>query len=528
MWVLALSLPVLLVAQGPGQRRPAPPLRFEVGLGRAYSAASLSGRLFVVVRPANQPATGRGAPPGSDSSRFEPRMNIGSTGRPGAEPNPVFAHDVRGLAAGRPGVVDVGAPSFPVTGLWQLPAGDYLVQAVLDTNQDSRGVNAPGNLYSDVRRVRLDPWVADVIHLDLTRQVPAEAQPVEGVWVKYVRLKSQRLTEFYGRPMFLRAGVILPRDYGFDPAKRYPLRVRIGGYGARYTNVARMMDSTNEFRRAWAAPDAPSFIVLYLDGDGPLGDPLQVNSANHGPYATAIMQELIPRVEQLYNGIGTPQARVLDGTGAGGWAALALQLFYPDFFNGAWSVCPEGVDLHALKLLNIYEDTNAFVNRYGFERPSVRDRNGDVRLTMKHEVQLENVLGEGDSWTMSAAQWGALNAVFSPRGADGHPVPLWDARTGRIDGAVVPSWQKYDLRHFVDSNWKSVGRKLQGKIHISVGDADDLFITGGIRSLESSLTKAQPAYGGSITYGQGRGSCWVAWTPRQMMDEMAKAVGVRR
>ncbi len=121
------------------------------------------------------------------------------------------------------------------------------------------------------------------------------------------------------------------------------------------------------------ADDAPPMILIHLDGAGPLGDPYQVDSANHGPYGAAVTGELIPHVERLYRGIGKGEARVLDGGSTGGWVSLALQVFYPDFFNGCWSFCPDGVNFRGFQLVNIYEDENAYINGHGFERPSARE-----------------------------------------------------------------------------------------------------------------------------------------------------------
>src|SRR5262249_38211982 len=147
----------------------------------------------------------------------------------------------------------------------------------------------------------------------------------------------------------------------------------------------------------------------------------------------AITEELIPYVEKKFRAIGAPYARMLNGGSTGGWVSLALQIFYPDFFNGTWSNCPDGVDFQAFQLIDIYRDKNAYVNANGFERPSARDLNGDVRFTIRHECQMENVLGSGNSWTMSGEQWGAWNAAYGPRGPDGLPVPLWNPITGQIN-----------------------------------------------------------------------------------------------
>jgi hypothetical protein len=204
--------------------------------------------------------------------------------------------------------------------------------------------------------------------------------------------------------------------------------------------------------------------------------------------------------------------------------SLALQVFYPDFFNGTWSGFPDGVDFRAFQLVDIYADANAYVNAHGFERPSARDLNGDVRFTIRHECQMENVLGLGDSWTMSGEQWGAWNATYGPRGADGRPVPLWDPKTGKINRGVVEHWKKYDLRMVMEQNWKALAPKLRGKITIWVGEADEYFLNNAVHMLDRFLSNADPPYGGKIIYGAGKGHGWMALSERQIMDEMAAAI----
>jgi hypothetical protein len=199
---------------------------------------------------------------------------------------------------------------------------------------------------------------------------------------------------------------------------------------------------------------------------------------------------------------------VLSGASTGGWVSLALQVFYPDFFNGTWTSCPDGVDFRAFELVDIYKDANAYVNEYGCERPSQRAVNGDIRLYMRREVGFENVLGAGNSWTMSGKDWGSWNAVYGPRGADGRPTALWDPQTGAINPALVEQWKKYDLRMVMEENWKTLGPKLQGKLHISVGDADDYFLNNAVHLLDEFLSHADPPYKGRIVYGPGKGHGW--------------------
>jgi hypothetical protein len=204
--------------------------------------------------------------------------------------------------------------------------------------------------------------------------------------------------------------------------------------------------------------------------------------------------------------------------------SLALQVLYPDYFAGVWSYCPDSVDFRAFQLINIYEDTNAYVNRRGFERPAARDLTGDVRMTMRHEVGMENMLGSGGSWTMSGGQWGAWNATYGPRGADGRPVPLWDPITGVIDRSVVDHWKQYDLRLILEQRWQALAPKLKGKLHIWVGEADNYFLNNAVHLLDAFLSKATPPYEGSITYGSGMGHCWVGLSERQIADQMAATV----
>jgi hypothetical protein len=436
----------------------------------------------------------------------------------------MFARDVDGFGPGKSGTIDSNAIGFPVENLARLPVGEYHVQALFDSNIDLKSINAPGNLYSDVRKIQLDPAAGGTFKLELSHKVPPEQTPAEKEYVKFVRIQSDLLSRFHGRPIYLRAGVILPRDFNKDPARRYPLIVEIGGYGARYLTVRRMMARGAPFRSAWLAEDAPRMVLVFLDGAGPFGDPYQVNSDNNGPYGDAITRELIPAVERKFRCIGEPYARVLTGGSTGGWVSLALQVFYPDFFNGTWSGYPDGVDFRAFQLINIYEDQNAYVNRHGFERPSARTLAGDTEFTVRHECQMENAMGVGDSYTMSGQQWGAWNATYGPRGWNGKPVPIWDPLSGRINPEVLAHWRKYDLRLVLEEQWKTLGPRLRGKIHIWVGEADEYFLNNAVHLLDQFLAKANPPYEGWIRYGPGAGHGWTPLSDAELLKQMAAAI----
>ena len=499
---------LLLVAviYTPAKTSPSVPLRFEVTVATGLVSTPQNGRLFVVM---------------SLKGQAEPRLMIGQTG---LDASPLFGRDVNGFAPGVPGIIDDTCAAFPIERLSALPPGDYTVQALFDSNLDLKSVNAPGNLYSKPERIHLDPKQGSTIKIELTERVSPEQTPPENEYVKYVKIQSNLLSKFHGRPMYLRAGVILPKEFDKDPSKRYPLRVQIGGYGSRFTGVQRMMREGSSFRSMWLADQTPRMVLVHLDGDGPYGDCYQVNSDNNGPYGDAITQELIPYIEQKFRCIGQPWARVLTGGSTGGWVSLALQVFYPDFFNGTWSGFPDGVDFRAFQLINIYEDQNAYVNRNGFERPSARELNGDVRFTIRHECQMENAMGLSDSYAMSGEQWGAWNSTYGPRGADGRPAPLWDPKTGKINHDLVDHWKKYDLRMVLEQNWKTLGPKLRGKLTIWVGEADEYFLNNAVHMLEAFLSNANPPYEGKIIYGPGKGHGWMAFSEQEMMAQMAAAI----
>jgi hypothetical protein len=473
-------------------------LRFQVRVAGPLSAVPDEGRLVIVLDPLEG---------------TEPRFRAAQTG---PDASIILARDVAALAAGTEYPLDSKAVSFPIRHLTQLRAGWYWVQAVLDVNRDMRpspqtGLATPGTLYSVPHRLLLDPVQPQTIRLELSRRVPNEAVPADTDRLRFIKLQSRLLTAFHGRPIFLRAGIRLPRRYAAYPHRRFPLRVHIGGFGSRYFEFP---------------PDSPAgddMVLLVLDGIGPLGDPYQVDSANNGPYGRALTRELIPFVERHFRCIGKPYARVLDGNSTGGWVSLALQVFYPDYFNGAWAFAPDPVDFRSLQLINIYQDNNAYVNKDGSERAGMRDTDGTVRETMHHQCQIENVLGRVNSWVNSGQQWGAWNAVFGPRGDDGKPVPLWDPQTGVIDHQAAEHWKHYDLRLSLERNWPTLGPKLRGKLHIWVGDADNYVLNEAVHRLDIFLSNAQPAYGGEIVYGAGQDHLWRGITEGQMIDQMLKS-----
>lgn len=482
-------------------------LEFHVEIVTNLLCEHFTGRLIVVIS--------RAAPPKSDAG----------WGRIFGNAACLLGSDVNDFGNGKTAVIDNKALSWPAAQFSELPAGRYFVSAVLSSQPLLDSPDTSSALYSSAREIEVDPSRADVITIQLDQHGPTESIPADSEFMQFLKVPSPLLTQFHGHPMFLRAGIGLPSDYYEHPDRRYPVWVRVGGYGARYWSIQSLMDEKSDFRKTWDAPDTPRMILVQLDGAGPYGDPYQVNSANNGPYGDALIHELLPEIEKKFRCL--PHERVLSGVSTGGWASLALQIFYPDEFDGVWSSCPDPVDFRSFELINIYEDTNAYVNAYGFERPSERTIGGDTKLTVRREVQFENVVGRGDSWTMSGEQWCAWNAVYGPRGADGFPERLWDPKTGVIDRSVAEAWKRYDLRLYLQEHWKTLGPKLQGKLHIAAGDADAYFLNNAVHRLDEFLSHADPPYKGTIVYGPQKGHGWTNLSLKEMLQEMQAAADRR-
>jgi hypothetical protein len=239
-------------------------------------------------------------------------------------------------------------------------------------------------------------------------------------------------------------------------------------------------------------------------------DSYAVNSANGGPYGDAITQELMPYIERKYRGIGQGWARAVYGGSTGGWESLASQVFYPDFYNGAWVFCPDPIDFRAYMTMNLYDDKNAYWIESPYSRvprPSVRQPDGTVLSTMEQMNRYEFVQG---THSRSGEQLDAWQAVFSSVGEDGYPKPVFDKRTGDIDHEVAKYWKEhYDLSFIMQRDWKTLGPKLAGKLHFYVGEADTFYLDRAVHLVKDFMDKTtEPYYRGTFEFGMRKPHCY--------------------
>jgi hypothetical protein len=508
--LLALgTAPQTLSAQthGPavdGNTQGAGALRFEISFPESARSQPVTGRVYVMISRREQP---------------EPRFQIGRTGVP------LFGRDVESLAPGEAAVIDGTDLGSPVVSLTEIPPGEYYVQGFVnvyeryeradghvvwmpeDRWEGQRWERSPGNLYSDVIRVRLDADAGYVVQLEANHVVPPVEIPPNTRFVKRFRFQSPMLTEFWGRPIYLGATVLLPRDYDRETIS-YPVLYRQGHFSLR--PPLRFQEGMALYQ-AWMRDDFPRMIVVTFQHPNPyFDDSYAVNSVNVGPYGDAIMEELIPEVERRFRVIGEPWARFLDGGSTGGWEALALQIFHPDFFGGTWSYCPDPVTFTNVEGINIYVDENAFYKQHEWRRvptPNTRETDGQIRLTSEQRNRWELVNGTKGR---SGEQLDIWSAVHGPLGDDGYFKPLFDKRTGEIDHEVAEYWRdNYDLLEHLKRNWSTLGPKLIDKLHIYTGTMDNFYLDIAVREMQAWMeTTEDPHYPGFFMYGEGEGHCW--------------------
>jgi hypothetical protein len=508
-------------------------MRFAIHYDAALASGPVDGRIILLI---------------SDRDETEPRFQVQS----GIKAIQLFGIDVENLSPGVPAVIDDTVFGYPFGSLGQLPPGDYVVQAVLnryeefslatghrvklppDQGEGQKWNKKPGNFYSEPVKLRLDP-AAEVTHkIWMEERIPPVEPPQDTRYVKHVRIQSPRLTEFWGRPVYLGAHVLLPEGFEEHPEARYPLVVfhghfppDFGGwreappdpdlapefserFGIEGYNRIEQREAW-DFYQAWTGPEVPRMLIMEIQHANPYyDDSYAVNSANLGPYGDAIQYELIPFVEERFRGLGQGWARFLYGGSTGGWESLAAQIFYPDDYNGCFAACPDPVDFRAFVQTNIYEDANAYYREGAFRRmrkPSFRNYLGQVSSTMEDDNHMELVLGTRNR---SGQQFDIWEAVCSPQGPDGYPQRLWDKRTGTVDFEVARHWREnYDLRHILQRDWETLGPKLVGKIHVFCGDMDNFYLNNAVYLLEEFLeSTTDPYYAGQVDYGDRAEHCW--------------------
>jgi hypothetical protein len=510
-----------------------PSLHFAISFPETSSHEALDGRMLLLVS--------------TDGTR-EPRAQINED----LNTQQVFGMDVDALKPGQEITVGASALGYPLRSLAELKPGEYWVQALLhryetfhrsdghtvklpmDRGEGQQWNSAPGNLYSTPQKITVTESDSRSIKITLDKVIPPIEAPKDTKYIKHVRMQSDLLTRFWGRPMYLGANVLLPEGFDSHPNARYPLVIFHGHFPADFDGFRETPPDPNlkpdysdrfhlagynkiqqeyahKFYQEWTGPNFPRMIIIEIQHANPYyDDSYAVNSANLGPYGDAITYEFVPFIEKQFRGIGKGWARFMYGGSTGGWEALAAQIFYPDEYNGAWGACPDPIDFRAYTVVNIYEHENAYHPTAPWKqtpRPGKRNYLGELASTLQEMNYMELALGNN---SRSGGQFDIWQAVYSPVGADGYPKPIWDKESGKIDKSVAEYWREhFDLGYILKRDWKTLGPKLEGKLHIYVGEADNYYLNNAVYLVDDFLKSTKdPYYGGEVDYEPRAEHCW--------------------
>ncbi len=530
---LLTCVPFLLVDMRANGQEASDGATFSITLPAAPGGTPLDGRLLLILA--------------ADGGN-EPREQVVNDVRCAQ----IFGIDVDGWAAGSERIFDDSVFGFPLPSLRDVPVGDWYVQALLnryetfhradghavklppDRGEGQQWNKKPGNLYSRPQKLHFDPRSGGRVALVLEQEIPPIETAKDTAWIKHINIRSERLSRFWGRPVEIGACVLLPEGFERHPEARYPLVVFHGHFPATFSGFREtppdpdlepdfserfqlagynriQQEYAHDFFKAWTGPSMPRLLIAEIQHANPFyDDSYAVNSENLGPYGDAIQYELIPEIERRFRGIGEGWARFTYGGSTGGWEALAVQMFYPDEYNGCFAACPDPVDFRAYTVVDIYSHRNAYYDEGPFARvprPGMRKGLDQVTITLEQLNLIELVLG---TKSRSGQQWDIWEAVFSPCGEDGYPKRLWDKRTGVIDPAVATYWREhYDLRYILERDWETLGPKLAGKIHLYCGTMDNYFLNDAVYLMDDFLKGTKdPPFGGEVAYGDRAEHCW--------------------
>ena len=500
--------------------------RIVVKLDPSTGSTPRDGRLIVIV---------------STEINGEPRSQVTW----GLQTQQIFGKDADGWKPGNTLEMAPDTPGDPLRRLADLPSGTYSVQAVLnaykkfhradghvvelhpDRGEGQHWNQSPGNLYSKTQRIKITN--SSVVELSLTETIPAIDPPKDTNYVRHLRIQSDLLSHFWGDPVFLEATVLVPQD--FDSShQHYPVAFLQTHFGGDFfflretppdTQASQRDVRAYQFYQDWTSRRLPRMLLVVTTHPTPYyDDSYGVNTANAGPYGDALTKELYPAVEKQFRAIGEPWARIVFGGSTGGWMSLAQQIFYPDYFGGAWGFCPDPVDFHAFQTLNLYEDKNAYYDEGSFQRfPKLGARlpNDHILFTMESLSRQEAVLGTRGR---SGGQFDAFNATFGPTDADGYPAKLWNADDGAINPHVAKYWEdNYDLTAYLQRNWGRIGESLIGKLHVTSGTKDTYYLDAAAHRMQDFLESTKldgkgPYYAGSFDFGVDKPHCYAGDIPK--------------
>ena len=192
-------------------------LKFALTFDESKSSEALDGRMLLMI---------------SADSTDEPRFQINDN----ENTQLIYGINVENIKPGEKAIIDASVFGYPLKSFGEIPAGFYWIQGLLnkyetfhlsdgrilslppDKGEGQQWNKKPGNLYSAPKKVFIDPLTDQTIIVSLDKEIPLMKKQIDTKYLKYVKIKSEMLSEWWGRPVYIGAKVLLP--LGFEPRIR--------------------------------------------------------------------------------------------------------------------------------------------------------------------------------------------------------------------------------------------------------------------------------------------------------------------
>jgi len=143
----------------------------------------------------------------------------------------VFGIDVDGMKPDQEIIIDENAFGFPIRSITGIPKGEYFVQALInryetfhltsghtvklppDQGEGQHWNTKPYNFYSKPQKISIDPEKSETFKVVMDQKIEPLKEPADTKYVKHIKIQSQKLSDFYGRPNVFRCSYFGARRF---------------------------------------------------------------------------------------------------------------------------------------------------------------------------------------------------------------------------------------------------------------------------------------------------------------------------
>lgn len=181
---------------------------------------------------------------------------------------------------------------------------------------------------------------------------------VDAAAAKVSPISTVTTTTMYSKQMHLdwNYDVYLPAGYNPSANKRYPVLYMMHGLYGNHRNLLERFNSQQMLDGAMKRNNQKA-IVVFVDGF----NSFYVNQKDGLQMESAIMKDLIPKIDSTYKVSKSKSDHAVGGISMGGYGAARLALKYPNYFSKAILVSPS-VWYSLAKDNPIYMNMHAFTN----------------------------------------------------------------------------------------------------------------------------------------------------------------------